>query len=208
MAAINIMTMNVTSLIARERRLEADQFIKEEKVDIIMMQEAHLNERHRLKLSNMNVYRNDEGVGTVVCILDRYKSECVRINNMKTVVVAAAKINKQIKSIVVMSIYVPCTAKRADLVEDLKVIGEICEEYDKCIIGGDWNARNIKWNSENDGITNGNGRILEEWLEENEEITMKSTKENTFRNETKLDYFVTSKCMDEEVTLERKITGK
>lgn len=79
MAAINIMTMNTTSLKAREKRQEADQFVKDEKVDVILIQETHLNEKHTLKFANMQVYRNDDGVGTAIGIFDKYKSERVRV---------------------------------------------------------------------------------------------------------------------------------
>lgn len=55
MASINVLSMNVTSLIGRERRLEVDQQIKDEKTDIVLIQESHLTERHKLRLSNMTV---------------------------------------------------------------------------------------------------------------------------------------------------------
>lgn len=208
MAAINIMTMNTTSLKARERRQEADQFVKDEKVDVILIQETHLNEKHTLKFANMQVYRNDDGVGTAIGILDKYKSERVRVDSLKTVVVAAAKIKRQNETIVVMSVYVPCGALRCEVAEDLKTIGEKCDEFDWCILGGDWNARNVRWNETNDGVTNVNGKELAKWIDENEEVILISTKENTFRNETKLDHFVISKGMESRATLERRITGK
>lgn len=107
-----------------------------------------------------------------------------------------------------MSVYVPCGALRCEVAEDLKTIGEKCDEFDWCILGGDWNARNVRWNEKNDGVTNVNGKELAKWIDENEEVILISTKENTFRNETKLDHFVISKGMESRATLERRITGK
>lgn len=68
MAAINIITINMTSLIKRERRAELDQLAKDKNTDIILIQETHLKDRHSLRMSNIKVMRNDEGSGTAICI--------------------------------------------------------------------------------------------------------------------------------------------
>lgn len=207
MAAINIITINMTSLIKRERRAELDQLAKDKNTDIILIQETHLKDRHSLRMSNMKVMRNDEGSGTAICIKEGIMSERVTVNRLRVLQVTAARIIVEKKNTIVISIYVPCYTK-GGISEDLRIISELCDGFDQCIIGEDWNARNTIWNEVNDGVTNKNGADIERWLDENKEIILRSTRENTFRNDTKLDHFVVSRHMDKDVEVERVITGK
>lgn len=132
----------------------------------------------------------------------------MRISELKTVNVVAAKIKKQDKTIIVMSIYIPCDAKKSELAEDLRYIGDTCDEFDKYIIGGDWNARTTRWNVKDDYATNTNGAVVLKWLEESEERILRSTKEITFRNVSKLDHFVISINLDMETSIEMIIAGR
>lgn len=130
------------------------------------------------------------------------------MSEVKTVEVVAAKIKQRNETIIVMSIYIPCDARRSELVEDLRSIGETCEEYDNYIIGGDWNARSTRWYIKDDYGTNSNGAVMVKWLEESDDRILKSTEENTFRNSSKLDHFVTSRNLEKATTIERIITGR
>lgn len=129
------------------------------------------------------------------------------MNRLRVLQVTAARIKVEKKNTIVISIYVPCYTK-GGISEDLRIISELCDGFDQCIIGEDWNARNTIWNEVNDGVTNKNGADIERWLDENKEIILRSTRENTFRNDTKLDHFVVSRHMDKDVEVERVITGK
>lgn len=51
-----------------------DDLIKREKVDIALLQETHLKERHGLFFSQMTIYRSHEGVGTAIGIKDKIQS--------------------------------------------------------------------------------------------------------------------------------------
>lgn len=78
--SFNILSYNATSLVGRHKRAEVNSIINSEKIQIILLQETHLGERHSLFLSGMKVIRRDDGVGTAIGVKCNIKFESVQID--------------------------------------------------------------------------------------------------------------------------------
>lgn len=53
----NVLSYNVTSLVSRTKRAEVNDTINKVKVEVILLQETHLSDKHSLFLSEMRVKR-------------------------------------------------------------------------------------------------------------------------------------------------------
>lgn len=193
------MTYNTTSVVRRERRKIVDDIIKKEKVDIALLQETHLKERHGLFFSQMTIYRSHEGVGTAIGIKDKIQSARVYIKGVNKINYTAITTRRKSKRVLILSLYIPHNVIPEIIKEELKLLRDESQEYDETIIGGDLNARHTDWNEANDKVKCIRGKALKAWLEEDVDLQLMSPSENTFRGQSKLDHFIVSTEIADQV---------
>lgn len=191
---VRILTHNTTSLVRISRRKEAEKIHKEKKIDISLLQETHLNKRHKFYMEGCKVFRCDGGAGTAVVTNKKLNAERHMIANLEVVVCCAIKVKLSTgASAMVASIYVPCNCPKEKLRGDLDLLAIEGEKFDEVVFGGDWNGRHPTWNEPGDSNTNSNGKWIHKWLTEYGELELVGATKNTFRGKSMLDYFITSK---------------
>lgn len=194
MNELNIISYNATSVVKLSTRAEIESQAKKMNAKILLLQETRLKGKHKLKFDGMKVYRSDEGVGTCVAVSKEIESERVNLTSLKHINHTAAWIKVKAGNVLIASLYVPCRVKMEDLREDLKNLEEEMEQFQDAILGGDLNARHKQWNVSSDDNENTNGKVLQQWLEGNH-VKLLSTKENTYRDISKLDHFLVSRVI-------------
>ena len=70
---LKIYQLNVNSLISQHKRTELNNFLKNHKPDVLLLNETKLNSRHNIQFKNYNFVRNDRpnnknGGGTGILI--------------------------------------------------------------------------------------------------------------------------------------------
>lgn len=123
------MSYNVTSVVRREKRKIVDDLIMREKVDIALLQETHLKEKHGLFFSQMNIYRAHEGVGTAIGIRDNIQSSRVYIKGIKTLNYTAITTTRKSGKVLIMSLYINHNIRSEVIKEELKLIREESRKY-------------------------------------------------------------------------------
>lgn len=197
---VKIMTWNTTSLVKITRRMDLEERMAKEKADIVLIQETRLREAHRLRLPGMRIERNDEGVGTMVAIAEKYRVERVELENVEfdhTAVLVKAGGGE----VLVVSIYIKFNMRKEDLESNLKRLEEAIDKFERVVIGGDLNARNDEWNEKAKLGTNGNGRVIQRWLEENRQLRLISPEEPTFRDKSILDHYIVTSRLERHATI-------
>lgn len=189
MGEISLITKNWTSLWRKTRRMEAAEEISRSGAEIALLQETRLKSNNHLAIPKMKVIQSEAGVGTLIAHSD--KLECTRVTlNLKIINYTAISINWGNKTILIVSIYVPC-GHPPGVKEDLGELLTISQNnyYDGCILRGDWNAQHPSWNIA-PGLSNGNALKAE--LRNNSGWSIEHSGENTFRGISNLDFFIVS----------------
>lgn len=191
MEELIVISNNVTSLKANiTRRREMEQLACDAGAGVVLLQETRLGPKMSLRFTNMNTYRNDDGAGTAVLINNRIKAVQVYIDGLQVCDMTAIKIFISGRTTLIMSLYIPPTAKYADITADLQLIRREVEMYDDFLIGGDFNAHNPSWSI---GITkkNATGRALEDMMRhEAADWCVIASTQPTFRNVSNIDMFI------------------
>lgn len=186
------MSWNVTSIKTREGRRELEQETKTIGPDIIFLQETRLTNKNSLRLTKKRIFRCDKGVGTAIAVRGKLNAQRTVIPNLATMDATAVVVRERDKKILLVSLYIKCNSRVKDLEEDLVKIKNESDKFDDFIIGGDLNARHASWNVDTEDNENSIGTHIKQFLDDHPQWRMLSPNENTFRNSSKLDHFITS----------------
>lgn len=89
MEEISILSQNVSSLVKRERRVEFDSVVRRSGAKVVFIQETHLNEKHKVQLSKMRMFRTDKRPGTAIAVSEELATERVEIDGVHNIVFTA-----------------------------------------------------------------------------------------------------------------------
>lgn len=172
---INCYAINVNSLIHMKKRYDLQVFLNGNDIDIAMISETKLSEKHKLKLLNHNTFRTNrksliaaKGGGTALIInkiINATQLTQPHYLKLKCLEYTAAKIKTNSNhSLIVISLYANHIAN-TPLGEDLQSLFDalkLQENSSAFIMAGDLNARHRSWGDSND---NYKGCSLVSWLE-------------------------------------------
>ncbi|CAG5093147.1 Protein of unknown function [Cotesia congregata] len=185
---IRFSAINVNSLEANKRKLDMEEFVKNNQIDIALISETKLHSEHKLSFNDYNLIRTDRpnaknGGGTAILINKKLSFTPISYpNSLSNKVIEYTAIRLKVnskKSLIIFSIYAACNSNRSLIAELDKIYHDF--RLDKpdiyFIMAGDWNARHTKWG---DSKINDYGAMLNRWEVKNS-ITHKCTLYNPNR---------------------------
>lgn len=170
---LNIIQINVNSLIKVNRRYDLLHFINANKPDLILLNETKLNTRHKVHFENYDFVRKDRigdtrGGGTGILIKKglKYKSYSNSIiDSLKCLETCILRIPlSSNKAMYVVSAYYPSGNNNEYLKYDIQLLFEALklENPDNFyIIAGDLNSKHQDWGNL---VNNPKGITLKDWL--------------------------------------------
>lgn len=181
MAEYKVASINVTSLIAIDRRVELDRRMTNESFDFALVQETRLRDSMIWRTKGFKIYRNDSGVGTLIIAKNKFKCEIKDIANLKTTDCTCIEVKgKNQSKLFIISIYIKCSSNLNDIHSDLNLIATFCGRT-TTIIGGDLNTSGLQ------------KKHIESWVNLNAiNFRLTSPSAPTFRTGSKLDHFIVS----------------
>lgn len=186
---IKFATFNCNGLVSHKKRFEFESLIKENKIDICLVQESKLSNKHTIYFPDYEFLRNSNGQAAIL-FKRNYKYTQIQID-LKAVQYIAIKIKSGEKDLNIISLYIPHSIKISELKKDLKTLESIFEEEELVIAGGDFNAHHSKWGCP---TSNEYGKNLYTWMIENSHNISQHTQYQPTRKDTKsiIDFFLTS----------------
>ncbi|XP_017796810.1 PREDICTED: uncharacterized protein LOC108578067 [Habropoda laboriosa] len=170
---LNIIQINVNSIITNERRVSLLDCIKTYKPDILLLSETKLNPRHRIDFQNYRVIRTDrpnakQAGGTAIIIKDNITCKHITINNTTCFEATVIELKLQnTEKLFIIAGYATSSCKKEFMVE-LKHLFQQLELHNHnnyYILAGDLNA---KHHACDNAINNNRGIALNKWIQENE----------------------------------------
>lgn len=174
---LNIIEINVNSLIRLSRRYDLSNFIEKHKPDIVLLNETKLNNRHKICFKDYAFIRKDRlnatrGGGTAILMKNgtKYKYYANNIINsfkfLETCIIQIPFLNN--KTLFVISAYYPSGNNSQLFKTELHQLFQSLNLQNTnhyYILAGDLNCKHSEWcNSTN----NTKGNMLREWLSCNE----------------------------------------
>lgn len=178
---LNIISINVNSIVSIMKRSYLQKFLKLHNPDIIFLSETKLTAKHKLEFYSYNIIRNDRpkasfGGGTAILIkkgIAYRQISSPQINSFKCIETTNIMLPIEDKNLLVLSsIYAPrCEGSLFQKeIEELFVSLQFDSPSRYYIIAGDLNAKHADWQNP---VNNTRGNFLTKWLKVNE-ITYKS----------------------------------
>ena len=173
---LNIIYINVNSLISHEKRLYLTEFLEQRKLDIVLLGETKLSKKHILYFEKYNMIRQDrknsQGAGgTAILIRKDLEFEVIESYNIQNnkkleTTIIACKLNSN-KKLFIISAYATVSQGNSFIVDfnNLFKTLELNKEENYYVIAGDLNAKHMDWGNKD---LNARGRQLREWLQNNE----------------------------------------
>ena len=170
---INIIAINVNSLISIQRRLEIINFIKIHKPDILLISETKLDKRHKIVIDDYNIIRKDRdkdnkgGGGTAIIIHKKFKYRIVNIKKkFKTfeITTIEIKLDNNNNKLIVAACYAPQETNDT-FIEEFETACQqlnLQQPNNYYILAGDYNAKHSDWKNAND---NTRGKKFKKWME-------------------------------------------
>jgi len=182
---LKICTFNTNTLTDQKGELTA--FLKQDKIDIILIQETRLKPHNTFKIPNYTTHRTDRtqnnGGGTAIIIRNTIKH--TRIPNIELENFESTIITLHNPNITIISCYK--TPQKSFCTEQFT---QLLNTGQRLIIGGDLNAKHTTWRSQN---TNTSGRTLHK-LTQKQNLTITAPYGPTriaANSEDVLDIFIT-----------------
>lgn len=193
---LKILELNVNSIISLQRRHELNRIIIQHNPDIFLLNETHLNNRHKINFKNYTLIKRDsltKDSGTAILVKSNIKIEIINIKhnfeNLETVIIKVSL--TQDKSVYCLSIYV--NPNRSIHMPDFESLFKVLDlKNNSYIIGGDFNCRHQFLN---DTIANSFGNKFTQWYFQNYSdynITILNSDKPTYKNISYLDFFLIS----------------
>lgn len=161
MAAIKLMSLNVGSLIGSERKMQLQNMLISEKVDIALIQETHLKEGAKLFIPGYSVLKNNEKQGTAIIYKKEMRLAQEKAQEVEGATYCASSFKCEAVRTLLISIYIQNDATRSDCDAILQKLKSHSDKFEAGIIGGDLNTRYASWDSQ----TNSRGRALADFLD-------------------------------------------
>lgn len=179
---LNIVQINVNSIITNERRVTLLDCLNRHKPDVVLLSETKLNSNHKINFKNYTFIRRDrlnakKAGGTGILIRKDIKFRNVQSNNIKNSTcfeATALEIKFQNnRNLYLIAGYATSSCKKEFMLE-FKALFETLELHktnNYYLLAGDLNAKHHTWGNT---INNARGVSLNKWLTENE-ITYRTT---------------------------------
>uniref|UniRef100_A0A6M2DPJ2 Putative reverse transcriptase panstrongylus megistus n=1 Tax=Xenopsylla cheopis TaxID=163159 RepID=A0A6M2DPJ2_XENCH len=148
---IKLMYWNANGIYKKVTEL---QYIANERdIDVILLQETHLNPSRHIHIPNYTIYRHDttRGRGTAILVRNHLRHEEIALPDLSTAEATAINIGRGSNKITVTSAYVPSNKFRKRDFTNLLGLG------DRVLIAGDINAQHPTWHCSS---ANSNGQKL------------------------------------------------
>lgn len=170
---LKIIEFNVNSLIKKNRRIQLELFMNQNKPDIVLLCETKIKPKHKLHFPGYKFIRNDRlengGGGTGIIIRSHIKFESVNTNsNCNKLECTIIKVDLEDKQFLYIgTFYNPPKGNNTPHL-DTQTLDSIFNIIDApknlFIFGGDLNAKHMNWFNPSN---NKNGEVLQEWLNKN-----------------------------------------
>ncbi|KAL7286456.1 hypothetical protein TKK_0019402 [Trichogramma kaykai] len=170
-SAVKIAAINVNSIVSINKRNDLLNFTNTHNLDIVLIGETKLSERHRIYFNNHDFIRTDrksnKGVGTAILIKNTLPYNIVSHPSCSDNVAIEYTIVNIVLGrlkLLVVSLYAGGRDDRAfineldRLVEELK----LTHPYNYFLIAGDFNAKHTQWGNP---YTRTRGRMLSGWID-------------------------------------------
>ncbi|CAK9799901.1 Probable RNA-directed DNA polymerase from transposon X-element [Anthophora quadrimaculata] len=173
---INIIQINVNSIITNERRISLQDCINTHNPDILLLSETKLNPRHKIQFQNYNIIRTDrlnakQAGGTAIIIRDNIKFKHIPTNNPTSKkcfesTTIEIKLQHPYKLYAIAG-YATSSCKKEFMAEFKQLFQqlELNKTNNYYILAGDLNAKHCAWDNV---INNSRGVSLNKWINENE----------------------------------------
>lgn len=178
---INTAIINIHSLVSIAKRVEFANFLKNYKPHVMLINETHLKNKHKVSFDGYKLFRSDRmhaGCGgTAICVSDRISCEHLNIpSNMRSLESCSVKIILKNSGIIFSAIYRRPINKidESDLTELINI-----DKNAEFVIGGDFNSHSPLWGG---SMTCSNGQIICDWFNSNAnkyKMALKHTREPT-----------------------------
>ena len=191
MAALRVATWNINGLAPNVE--DAKIMMKVNKIDILLISEAHCTENSNIKIKDHNVYHTNHPdgtghAGTAIVIRSNIKHHLLPEYKTNHVQATTISVEDKCGYFNVSSIYCPPTPIiSGTMFSDLfSTLGP------RVIAGGDWNAKHTHWGSR---LTSPRGRQLKKTVDDNHLVTVSTTEPTYWPSDPKrkpdlLDFFV------------------
>lgn len=203
---LKIITLNTRSIISHQRRHNLQQFLALHKPDLLLINETHLVNKHRVHFRNYEMIRMDKQTniamtGTAILLKNSIKMRNLVTSNwnLQSLEITAVLMHTTQRPICVIAAYRHATNPH-HISHDLTIITDLCEQnrWD-VIIGGDFNAKHPLWHNQ---VTCTQGRALDRWLDQNQihrHLKLECPCVYTYRTNhvaSVLDFFIISDSLD------------
>lgn len=167
MNALNIIELNVCSIISLQRRHCLNSFITQHNPDILLLNETRLRNSHKVHFKNYTFIRSDKTeartVGTGVILRENIKYDRIDTShwNMRAIECTAILVHTSSTPMCLVSGY-RNPLSQSLVSEDIEAISDICLTNNwTAVIAGDFNAKHPSWNNTTTCLQ---GRALAQWL--------------------------------------------
>lgn len=161
---LNIHTINVNSIISRNRRHELALHLEKFKPDVVLISETCLSNFHKLNFKNYDFIRKDKslnGRGTGILIKSIFSFKLINLPNISSFEYTAISVNcVNDRKLFIFSIYFSNNRNFNELAN----VFDIVRNGDYVVCGGDFNARHSNWSNY---ANNHNGIELSRWMSNN-----------------------------------------
>lgn len=176
LSELNIISINVNSIIKNQRRASLLYTIEKYSSDILLLGETKLNKNHILRFENYNIIRNDRnadnaGGGTAIIIKKGINYSAISgniTNNYKILECTIIKCKlKSNQFLYIIAAYAKCGAQKEFIPEldDLFQKLKLNETENYFLLAGNLNAKHIDWRNRNN---NPRGISLCNWIKKND----------------------------------------
>lgn len=138
------MHWNAQGITTQSKALQLELFAIQQKIDVILLTETYLNDKHSLQLANFTVYRNDRAThagGVAIAIHNKLKHTQPSILNTNFIENLTIEISLGNIPISITVAYSP--RYNLNFVNDIKIITSASKNF---VILGDLNAKHTTWN--------------------------------------------------------------
>lgn len=162
-------------------------------LDILLISETHLTDKHLVRIRNFNIYRTDHPDGTAhggAAIIIKNSIKHHHLCKFQTNEIQAATVTVEDKNGCFNISAVYCPPKHKFTSGLLRAYFATLEK--RFISGGDWNAKHVHWGSR---LTTTRGRVLKSSMEDNSLISFSPTEPTHWPTESYklpdiIDFFV------------------
>lgn len=164
---LNLFTFNVRSLVEASRRIDLQNALMANAIDIAFVQETHLRKGQNVFMGDYTFIKDFSPLGTGIAIRKLYRFYKQSIPGLQfpnTFISVKIMVENMEKNVLFGTVYIPCNCDQNLFYDGLSKIFSFSQNFDGVIMGGDFNAKHVSWG---DGLNNLNGNTFYRWLQQN-----------------------------------------